>query len=78
MALTISNSVLNSKKDPYGILARVSKSPEDGGYPSVVDSVNALALLVSKFYELYISYIVNRKGPLESQIALVIAAARAN
>ena len=47
----------NSKrKDPYGILDRLDKSPENGGFPTVSDSVNALALIVAKLYEEYISY----------------------
>lgn len=59
LAYTISGSIMggNSKrKDPYGILDRLDKSPSNGGFPTVSDSVNALALIVGKLYEEYISY----------------------
>ncbi len=59
LANIISNSVIggNSRRnDPYGILRRVELPPEQGGYPSVADSVNALALIVGKLYEEYISF----------------------
>lgn len=63
LANTIANSIVNTgnkNKDPYGLLERFDKSPNDGGFPSVVDSVNALGLLVSTLYEEYISYIKNQ------------------
>ena len=68
MANLISGSVLNSKKDPYGIIARVNKSPKDGGFPSVSDSVNALSVLVCNFYNVYISSIKKKKEPLTKQL----------
>jgi hypothetical protein len=55
----ISNSILTSKKDPYGIIDRVNKEPSKGGFPSVVDSVNALSLLVLKYYSIYIDFMSN-------------------
>ena len=69
MARVISNSSLSSKKDPYGIMGRVNKSVESGGFPSVADSVNALSLLVCKFYSLYISLIKDEQKPVIEQIA---------
>jgi len=69
MANLISGSVLNSKKDPYGIIARVNKSPKDGGFPSVSDSVNALSVLVCNFYSIYISFIKDRKKTLAEKVA---------
>lgn len=59
LANIISNSVIggNSRRnDPYGILRRVELPPDQGGYPSVADSVNALGLIVGKLYEEYVSY----------------------
>ena len=69
LARVISNSSLSSKKDPYGIMGRVNKSVESGGFPSVADSVNALSLLVCKFYSLYISLIKDEQKPVIEQIA---------
>jgi hypothetical protein len=63
LANTISNSIVNTgnkNKDPYGLIERFDKAPDDGGFPSVVDSVNALGLLASTLYEEYISYIKNQ------------------
>lgn len=77
LANTISNSILSSKKDPYGIIARVNKSPKDGGFPTVADSVNALSLLVCKFYGLYIYYASKGDSPVE-QIASTLAYTRDN
>lgn len=68
MANLISGSVLNSKKDPYGIIARVNKSPKDGGFPSVSDSVNALSVLVCNFYSVYIDFIKERKKSLAERV----------
>lgn len=73
MANLISGSVLNSKKDPYGIIARVNKSPKDGGFPSVSDSVNALSVLVCNFYSIYISFIKERAKPLAEQVGNLAA-----
>lgn len=56
MANTISGSILSSKKDPYGLIDRVSRSADNGGFPDVVDSVNALAVLVANLYMTYTSY----------------------
>ena len=78
MANLISGSVLNSKKDPYGIIARVNKSPKDGGYPSVSDSVNALSVLVCNFYSIYISFIKERKKTLTEQVGNLIQSAKTN
>lgn len=78
MANLISGSVLNSKKDPYGIIARVNKSPKDGGFPSVSDSVNALSVLVCNFYSVYISFIKDRKKPLAEQVGNLAANTRSN
>lgn len=69
LARVISNSSLSSKKDPYGIIGRVNKSVENGGFPSVADSVNALSLLVCKFYSLYISLIKDEQKPVIERIA---------
>lgn len=77
MANLISGSVLNSKKDPYGIIARVNKSPKDGGFPSVSDSVNALSVLVCNFYSVYISFIKDRKKTLAEQVAKLQTGSRA-
>jgi hypothetical protein len=74
LARVISNSSLNSKKDPYGIMDRVNKSVENGGFPSVADSVNALSLLVCKFYSLYISLIKDQQKSLIEQLAAKRAA----
>lgn len=71
LANTISNSIMstgNKNKDPYGIVERINKSPEDGGFPSVKDSVNALSILVSSLYEEYISYIKNENLPLLTKL----------
>lgn len=76
MANLISGSVLNSKKDPYGIIARVNKSPKDGGYPSVSDSVNALSVLVCNFYSIYISFIKERMKPLTEQLGNLVTVTR--
>jgi len=57
LANIISNSILSPSKDPYGILDRVNKQQDDGGYPSILDSVNALSVLVMNYYRLYINYI---------------------
>ena len=59
LANVISASSLSSKKDPYGIIDRVNKSVEKGGFPSVSDSVNALSLLVCRFYSLYLTLIID-------------------
>lgn len=59
LANIISGSIMGGKskrKDPYGILERLDKSPDNGGFPTVADSVNALALIVCKIYEEYTSY----------------------
>ena len=56
MANTISGSILSSRKDPYGLIDRVSRSADNGGFPDVVDSVNALAVLVANLYMTYTSY----------------------
>lgn len=69
LARVISNSSLSSKKDPYGIIGRVNKSVESGGFPSVADSVNALSLLVCKFYSLYISLIKDEQKSVIEKIA---------
>lgn len=45
---TISGSILSSNKDPYGLMNKT--------FPSILDSVNALAILVSNFYQIYIKY----------------------
>jgi hypothetical protein len=78
MANLISGSVLNSKKDPYGIIARVNKSPKDGGFPSVSDSVNALSVLVCNFYSIYISSIKERAKPLAEQVGNLAAKTQSN
>jgi hypothetical protein len=78
MANLISGSVLNSKKDPYGIIARVNKSPKDGGFPSVSDSVNALSVLVCNFYSIYISSIKKRMDTLVVQLADLKATTQSN
>lgn len=60
LANTISGSIMGGKSkrnDPYGILERLDKSPNNGGFPTVADSVNALSLIVSKLYEEYMSYV---------------------
>jgi hypothetical protein len=75
LANTISNSIMstgNKNKDPYGVVERINKSPEDGGFPSVKDSVNALSILVSSLYEEYISYIKNENLPLLDKIKKVM------
>lgn len=48
---TISGSILSSNKDPYGLMNKT--------FPSVLDSVNALAILVSNFYQAYVGYCKN-------------------
>jgi len=78
MAKIISSSILTSSKDPYGIIDRVNKSPADGGFPSVADSVNALAVLVCDFYWSYISIIKNRKKSAEEQVSQAMATTRNN
>jgi hypothetical protein len=78
MAKIISSSILTSNKDPYGIIDRVSKSPADGGFPSVADSVNALAVLVCDFYWKYISIIKNRKKSVAEQVAVVNTITKTN
>jgi hypothetical protein len=78
MANLISGSVLNSKKDPYGIIARVNKSPKDGGFPSISDSVNALSVLVCNFYSIYISFIKERTKTLAEQVANLAATTQSN
>lgn len=75
LANTISNSIMstgNKNKDPYGVVERINKLPEDGGFPSVKDSVNALSILVSSLYEEYISYIKNENLPLLDKIKKVM------
>lgn len=79
LANTISNSIINTggkNKDPYGVLERLNKSPQEGGFPSVVDSVNALGILVATIYEEYIDYIKNQNLGLVEKIKSAIAAAR--
>lgn len=49
---TISGSILSSNKDPYGLMSKT--------FPSVLDSVNALAILVSNFYQAYVKYCENK------------------
>ena len=81
LANTISNSIINTgnkNKDPYGIIERINKSPEDGGFPSVVDSVNALGLLASTLYEEYISYIKNQNVDVVTGIVNTIFAIKQN
>lgn len=78
MANLISGSVLNSKKDPYGIIARVNKSPKDGGFPSVSDSVNALSVLVCNFYSIYISFIKEKMKSLTEQLGNLDAEYKSN
>lgn len=78
MAKIISGSALTSNKDPYGILDRVNKSPEKGGFPSVADSVNALAVLVCDFYWDYISIITNRSKPAVEETAQTAANIKSN
>jgi hypothetical protein len=68
LAKIISNSILTSNKDPYGIIDRVNKDQNDGGYPSVLDSVNALSVLVANYYRLYINYIIeDRKKAIDDK-----------
>jgi len=76
---TISNSIINTggkNKDPYGVIDRLNKSPQEGGFPSVVDSVNALGILVATLYEEYIDYIKNQNLGLVEKIKNAIKAAR--
>ena len=70
LANVISNSILTSKKDPYGIMDRVNKDPSKGGFPSVADSVNALSLLVLKYYSLYIDFMSDKRNTYKIQQAL--------
>ena len=60
LANTISGSIMGGKSkrsDPYGISKRLDESPDNGGFPTVADSVNALSLIVSRIYEEYMSYV---------------------
>lgn len=64
----ISNSILGPSKDPYGIIAKVNKQQSEGGYPSILDSVNALSVLVINYYRLYINYIIeDRKKTIDDK-----------
>jgi hypothetical protein len=79
LANTISNSILNTggkNKDPYGVVERILKTPEQGGFPSVKDSVNALSILVSSLYEEYILYIKNQNAPQLQKLKETIDATR--
>ena len=68
LAKLISNSILTPSKDPYGIIDRVNKKQIDGGYPSILDSVNALSVLVTNYYRLYIKYIAeDRKKAIDDK-----------
>jgi hypothetical protein len=73
LANTLSISILGKKKDPYGILDKIAKSPSNGGYPSVADSVNALGILVAQLYEEYISYIKNQNKTELEKLAKAIS-----
>jgi hypothetical protein len=60
LANTISGSIMGGKSkrsDPYGILSRLDKSANNGGFPTVADSVNALSLIVIRIYEEYMLYV---------------------
>ena len=64
----ISNSILGPSKDPYGIIDKVNKQQSEGGYPSILDSVNALSVLVINYYRLYINYIIeDRKKAIDDK-----------
>lgn len=79
LANTISNSILSTggkNKDPYGVVERISKPPDQGGFPNVKDSVNALSILVSSLYEEYISYIKNQNLPTHKKLMDAIDATR--
>jgi hypothetical protein len=77
LANILSTSILGSKKDPYGITDRLSKESSNGGFPSVADSVNALAIIVAQLYEEYISYITI-KNKKDSEKILQAAATTKN
>jgi len=79
LANTISSSIINTagrNKDPYGILERLEKSPEEGGFPSVVDSVNAMGILATSLYEEHISYILKWKERSKKDVGNSIGATR--
>ncbi len=63
---TISDSILSSGRDPYGLKERLDLPPDNGGFPKVIDSVNALTLIVAKLYLSYIDYVAGRDESKEA------------
>ena len=66
--ISISAFPMSSSKDPYGLIERINKSDIDGGFPSVIDSVNALSLLVYSLYVKYIELIKLDVAPREDEL----------
>ncbi len=78
LANTISaTSYISKTKDPYGLLDKISKGPQEtGGFPSVIDSVNALTLLVFKLYNSYIDAVKYNTAGLEDAYIKYVAATK--